>query len=158
MSDDSKEDAGFQAYVLEYNKHAIDCGWPIYELNQKPIKLRDLLNTQIPRVMSDLERAEFRADYFQKMAKTMLPLAEAGFKKRKQTIKFTREGLNASKETGYHNKRKVLEAAISILENRNSERAPSDRDLARQISKKIGLPYETVRGHLKEKADKKKLG
>ena len=96
-------------------------------------------------------------------AKKYIPI---GIKKLKQAKKFVNSGAQVKKDEGALNRRAVLDAATEILAGRQSKRPPGRNELAGVISAKIGMPLDTVKGHLtaltKAKMlvlpDEKKLG
>jgi hypothetical protein len=74
-------------------------------------------------------------------------LAVTGIKKSAQAKRFGQKGAKENKEKGEANRQAVLDAAREILAGR--ARKPSGRELAKLIDGKTGIPFNTVRGHLK---------
>lgn len=78
-----------------------------------------------------------------------------GINKSRQAKNFGIKGAKTNKELGEVNRQAVLDEARTILAER--ERKPTGRELADLISTRIGMPYNTVRGHLKKLRDEKIL-
>ena len=95
-----------------------------------------------------------------------LKFAPAGIRRLRQAAEFGGKGAKTNKDKGALNRRAVLDAATEILAGRQSKRPPGRNELAGVISAKIGMPLDTVKGHLTalKKAkmlvlpDEKKLG
>ena len=69
-----------------------------------------------------------------------------GISKSAQAKEFGRKGAEGNKKEGEGNRQTVLDAAKIILAGRTRE--PSERELAKLIETKTGIPQNTVRGHL----------
>ncbi|MBW8458639.1 MAG: hypothetical protein K0M58_09385 [Thiobacillus sp.] len=69
-----------------------------------------------------------------------------GINKLAQAKEFGRKGAEGNKKEGEGNRQTVLDAARAILAGRTRE--PSERELAKLIETKTGIPQNTVRGHL----------
>jgi len=78
-----------------------------------------------------------------------------GIKRWEQVKDFGQRGAEEAKQTGARNRADVLKSAIKILEARTKR--ISTRQLSEQIEKDIGMPKNTVRGHLQKLKKEKQL-
>ena len=150
-------DKHFSKFVEKHNLAAKKIGMPLYSRSPPPIALKDLMHhpETLRRYMSSEEGERFRADYFRDLAESISPLARYGFDQRKQKSRFGRRGAEHNKAVGQKNRQEVAVAANAILATR--ARKPTWRELAKRIATKTGIPFNTVRGHLKKLREEKIL-
>ena len=80
-----------------------------------------------------------------------------GIKKLKQAAEFGRRGAEDKKSKGAENREMVSDYRKRILANWKSPNKPSDRRMAELIAVDTGIPFNTVRGHLRELNKEKKV-
>lgn len=155
---DTKAEALFAEHVAKHNQKAKRAGLKLYHENHPPMRLRDLFYPiREWRYMSPEEAANFRAGYFQILADIALPAASKEFYRAKKDKRFSASGSKAKKEIATGLRTKINSARDAILKART--RPMSQRALAKQIAKMLGMQWETVRGHLKrEEREKRETG